>query len=119
MKLVDFAPNLEKKKRDELLRTLFNPKKFKEATTITKSNEPKRPRVYCCPKCGHKDYTLAVFRHAKTADEKWNEVSNLAGIISLTKIMYACFNYEHSFSGLTFILKTFGLKKVDPPLMGL
>jgi len=73
MKLVDFAPNLEKKKRDELLRTLFNPKKFKEATTITKSNEPKRPRVYCCPKCGHKDYTLAVFRHAKTADEKWNE----------------------------------------------
>lgn len=75
MKLADFAPNLEKEKRDELLRTLFNPKKFKEATTIT-SNKPKRPKVYSCPKCGHKDYSLAVFRHVKTADEKWKEVSN-------------------------------------------
>jgi len=72
MKLADFAPNLEKEKRDELLRTLFNPKKFKEATTIT-SNKPKRPKVYSCPKCGHKDYSLAVFRHVKTADEKWKE----------------------------------------------
>ena len=68
--------SLPEEKKDKLLRLMFNPREYKNATQPHKVKidiESKNGDVYECPKCGHKDHTLAEWRKFQSSQEKWEE----------------------------------------------